>query len=76
MIRFYVIICLQRDMKRIEVVAAIIRKGDRIFATLRGCGEGKASVRQGLDQNCLSLAEASKLALKTKPDGSRLALKV
>ena len=28
-------------MKRIEVVAAIIRKGDRIFATQRGYGEFK-----------------------------------
>ena len=27
------------DMKKIEVVAAIIRKGDRIFATQRGYGE-------------------------------------
>ena len=66
MVRFYVIICLQRDMKRIEVVAAIIRKGDRIFATLRGCGEGKASVRQGLDQNCLNLAECEQARLEGK----------
>ena len=29
------------SMKRIEVVAAIIRKGDRIFATQRGYGEWK-----------------------------------
>ena len=28
-------------MKRIEVVAAIIRKGDKIFATQRGYGEWK-----------------------------------
>jgi 8-oxo-dGTP diphosphatase len=28
-------------MKRIEVVAAVIRKGDRIFATQRGYGEWK-----------------------------------
>ena len=28
-------------MKRIEVVAAIIRKGDRIFATQRGYGDWK-----------------------------------
>ena len=28
-------------MKQIEVVAAIIRKGDRIFATQRGYGEWK-----------------------------------
>jgi 8-oxo-dGTP diphosphatase len=53
-------------MKRIEVVAAIIRKGDRIFATLRGCGEGKASVRQGLDQNCLNLAEREQARLEGK----------
>lgn len=53
-------------MKRIEVVAAIIRKGDRIFATLRGYGEGKASVRQGLDQNCLNLAECEQARLEGK----------
>ena len=29
------------DMKQIEVVAAIIRKGDKIFATQRGYGEWK-----------------------------------
>ena len=28
-------------MKQIEVVAAIIRKGDKIFATQRGCGDWK-----------------------------------
>ena len=28
-------------MKRIEVVAAIIRKGDKVFATQRGYGEWK-----------------------------------
>ena len=28
-------------MKRIEVVAAIIRKGDKIFATQRGYGDWK-----------------------------------
>lgn len=31
----------QYSMKRIEVVAAIIRRGDRIFATQRGYGEWK-----------------------------------
>ena len=66
MVRICVIICKQRYMKRIEVVAAIIRKGDRIFATLRGCGEGKASVRQGLDQNCLNLAECEQARLEGK----------
>ena len=30
-----------RNMKQIEVVAAIIRKGDKIFATQRGYGEWK-----------------------------------
>jgi hypothetical protein len=29
------------NMKQIEVVAAIIRKGDKIFATQRGYGEWK-----------------------------------
>ena len=66
MIRFCVIICKQRDMKRIEVVAAIIRKRDRIFATLRGCGEGKTSGRQGLDQTCLNLAEREQARLEGK----------
>ena len=66
MVRFCVIICLQRDMKRIEVVAAIIRKGDRIFATLRGCGEGKSAGRQGLDPTCLSLAERKQARLEGK----------
>lgn len=31
----------QYNMKQIEVVAAIIRRGDRIFATQRGYGEWK-----------------------------------
>ena len=66
MVRFCVIICKQRDMKRIEVVAAIIRKGDRIFATLRGCGEGKAAGRQGQDPTCLSLAERKQARLEGK----------
>ena len=66
MVRFCVIICKQRDMKRIEVVAAIIRKGDRIFATLRGCGEGKAAGRQGQDKTRLSLAECEQARLEGK----------
>ena len=32
-------------MKQIEVVAAIIRKGDKMFATQRGYGEWMADVR-------------------------------
>lgn len=32
---------LNEKMKHIEVVAAVIRKGDRIFATQRGYGEWK-----------------------------------
>ena len=66
MVRFCVIICKQREMKRIEVVAAIIRKGDRIFATLRGCGEGKAAGRQGQDKTRLSLAECEQARLEGK----------
>ena len=66
MVRFCVIICKQRDMKRIEVVAAIIRKGDRIFATLRGCGEGKAAGRQGQDKTRLNLAEREQARLEGK----------
>ena len=46
-------------MKRIEVVAAVIRQGDRIFATQRGYGEwkdwwempgGKVEAGEGLEQ--------------------------
>lgn len=33
-------------MKHIEVVAAIIRKGDRIFATQRGYGEWKVASKR------------------------------
>ena len=66
MVRFCVIICKQRDMKRIEVVAAIIRKGDRIFASLRGCGEGKTSGRQGQDPTCLNLVEREQARLEGK----------
>ena len=36
-------------MKQIEVVAAIIRKGDKIFATQRGYGEGLVGVSRGKD---------------------------
>ena len=32
---------MSKDPKRIEVVAAIIRKGDKIFATQRGYGDFK-----------------------------------
>jgi hypothetical protein len=34
-------------MKRIEVVAAVIRREDRIFATQRGYGEFKDCVLSG-----------------------------
>lgn len=53
-------------MKRIEVVAAIIRKGDRIFATLRGCGEGKSADGQGQDPTCLNLAGWEQARLEGK----------
>ena len=66
MVRFCVIICKQRDMKRIEVVAEIIGKGDRIFATLRGCGEGMSAGRQGQNPTCLSLAERKQARLEGK----------
>ena len=33
-------------MKTIEVVAAIIRKGDKLFATQRGYGEWRARSRR------------------------------
>ena len=39
--QFLVILPLQITMKTIEVVAAIIRKGDKIFATQRGYGDFK-----------------------------------
>ena len=33
-------------MKQIEVVAAIIRKDDKIFATLRGLASDKAAIKR------------------------------
>ena len=53
-------------MKQIEVVAAIIRKGDKIFATQRGYGEWKAAGKRGQSQTCLSYAEREQARLEGK----------
>ena len=44
-------------MKQIEVVAAIIRKEDKILATQRGYGEWKAAHKRGQSGACISYAE-------------------
>lgn len=49
-------------MKQIEVVAAIIRKGDRIFATQRGYGEWKDWWE--FPGGKMEAGETSKVALK------------
>ena len=43
--------------KQIEVVAAIIRKGDKIFATQRGLANDKAAGKREQSQTRLSAAE-------------------
>ena len=53
-------------MKQIEVVAAIIRKGDKIFATQRGYGEWKAAGKRGQSQTRLSYAEREQARLEGK----------
>ena len=53
-------------MKQIEVVAAIIRKEDKIFATQRGYGEWKAAGKRGQSQTCLSYAEREQARLEGK----------
>ena len=44
-------------MKQIEVVAAIIHKDGRVFATLRGYGDWKAAGKRGQSDACISYAE-------------------
>ena len=53
-------------MKQVEVVAAIIRRGDKIFATQRGYGEWKAAGKRGQSQTCLSYAEREQARLEGK----------
>ena len=54
------------DLKQIEVVAAIIRKGDKIFATQRGYGEWKAAGKRGQSDACISYAEREQARLEGK----------
>ena len=53
-------------VKQIEVVAAIIRKGDKIFATLRGLASDKAAGKREQSQTCLSSAEWEQARLEGK----------
>ena len=53
-------------MKQIEVVAAIIRKDDKIFATLRGLASDKAAGKREQSQTCLSSAEWEQASLEGK----------
>ena len=53
-------------MKKIEVVAAIIRKEGRIFATLRGVANDKAAGKREQSQTCLSSAEWEQARLEGK----------
>ena len=53
-------------MKQIEVVAAIIRKDDKIFATLRGLASDKAAGKREQSQTCLSSAEWEQARLEGK----------
>lgn len=54
------------NKKQIEVVAAIIRKGDRVFATLRGLAEWKDAGKHGQGQAGLSIAEREQARLEGK----------
>ena len=53
-------------MKQIEVVAAIIQKESRIFATLRGVANDKAAGKREQSQICLSSAEWEQARLEGK----------
>ena len=54
-------------MKKIEVVAAIIRDGEgRVFATQRGYGEWKAAGKRGQSDACISFAEREQARLEGK----------
>ena len=52
-------------MKQIEVVAAIIRKDDKIFATQRGYGDWKAASKRGQSDACISYAEREQVRCET-----------
>ena len=53
-------------MKQIEVVAAVILKGDKIFATQRGYGEWKVAGKRGQSHACISYAEREQARLEGK----------
>jgi len=53
-------------MKQIEVVAAIIRKDDKIFTTQRGYGDWKAASKRGQSDACISYAEREQARLEGK----------
>ena len=53
-------------MKHIEVVAAIIRKGDKIFATQRGYGEWKVASKREQSDACISYVEREQVRLEGK----------
>ncbi len=53
-------------MKTIEVVAAIICREGRIFATQRGYGEWKAAGKRGQSDACISYAEREQARLEGK----------
>ena len=53
-------------MKQIEVVAAIIRKENKIFATQRGLASDKAAGKREQSQTCLSSAEWEQARLEGK----------
>ena len=53
-------------MKQIEVVAAIIQKESRIFATLRGVANDKAAGKREQSQTCLRSAEWEQARLEGK----------
>ena len=53
-------------MKEIEVVAAIIHKDGRVFATLRGYGDWKAAGKRGQSDACISYAEREQARLEGK----------
>ncbi len=53
-------------MKQIIVVAAIIRKGDRIFAKQRGYGEWKVASKREQSDACISSVEREQARLEGK----------
>ena len=57
---------MKHNMKQIEVVAAIIQKDGRIFATRRGYGEWKAAHKRGQSDACISYAEREQARIEGK----------